>query len=59
MTRTRAEVKRKFSFENSIPNGPWYTLDVNAMADHIVAIEARIAQLEAELQTIASVIEDS
>jgi hypothetical protein len=41
----REEVRREFSFENAIPGGPWYTLDVDKVLDEIVRLRAEVERL--------------
>ena len=39
----REELRREFSFENAIPNGPWYTFDTEKALDEITALRSQLA----------------
>jgi hypothetical protein len=44
----REEVRSEFSFENAIPGGPWYTLDVDKVLDEIVRLRRALAARDAK-----------
>lgn len=45
----REELRREFSFENAIPNGPWYTFDTEKALDEIAALRSQLAAAKKEL----------
>ena len=56
MTRTRADVKDSFTNGSACCDFS-QVIDTDAMADHILAIEAKCAQLEKDASHIAAVLD--